>query len=51
MLSNIMIENLKSRGHQMEIRGAIGEANGILINEKGYWGAPDPRGETSAIGY
>ena len=50
-LSSSIIENLKSRGHQMEIRGDIGEANGILINEKGYWGAPDPRGETSAIGY
>ena len=35
----------------MKIRGDIGEANGILIDEKGYWGAPDPRGETSAIGY
>ena len=50
-LSSSIIENLKLRGHQMEIRGDIGEANGILINEKGYWGAPDPRGETSAIGY
>ena len=50
-LSSSIIENLTSRGHQMEIRGDIGEANGILIDEKGYWGAPDPRGETSAIGY
>ena len=50
-LSSSIIENLTSRGHRMEIRGDIGEANGILIDEKGYWGAPDPRGETSAIGY
>ena len=50
-LSSSIIENLTSRGHQMEIRGDIGEANGILIDEKGYWGAPDPRGETSAICY
>ena len=50
-LSSSIIENLTSRGHQMKIRGDIGEANGILIDEKGYWGAPDPRGETSAIGY
>jgi gamma-glutamyltranspeptidase/glutathione hydrolase len=31
--------------------GHIGSANGILINENGYYGGPDPRRENSAIGY
>ena len=50
-LTSAIIGALKSRGHHMEIRGKIGEANGILINEKGYWGGADSRGENTAIGY
>ncbi|MEA1882075.1 MAG: gamma-glutamyltransferase [Candidatus Marinimicrobia bacterium] len=50
-LSNDVVENLKSRGHNIKLRGDIGEANGIMINEKGYWGGADSRGENTAIGY
>jgi len=50
-LSSDIIENLKVRGHDMKLRGNIGEANGIMINEKGYWGGADSRGENIAIGY
>ena len=50
-LTSAIIGALKSKGHHMEIRGKIGEANGIMINEKGYWGGADSRGENTAIGY
>ncbi len=50
-LSSDVVENMKSRGHDMNLRGDIGEANGIMINEKGYWGGADSRGENKAIGY
>ncbi len=50
-LSSDVVENLKARGHNMQLRGDIGEANGIMINEKGYWGGADSRGENTAIGY
>ena len=50
-LSSDVVENMKSRGHDMNLRGDIGEANGIMINEKGYWGGADSRGENTAIGY
>ena len=50
-LSSDVVENMKSRGHHMNLRGDIGEANGIMINEKGYWGGADSRGENTAIGY
>ena len=43
---------LQMKGHQMVERGGyIGEANGIMITEEGYFGGGDCRGETSAIGY
>ena len=50
-LSSDVVKNLKSRGHDMKLRGNIGEANGIMINEKGYWGGADSRGENTAAGY
>tara|TARA_B100000686_G_scaffold99865_1_gene107056 strand:- start:82118 stop:83767 length:1650 start_codon:yes stop_codon:yes gene_type:complete len=52
-LSKDVINNLKLRGHALiPYRwGYIGEANGILINENGFFGGGDVRGETSAIGY
>jgi len=44
--------NLETLGHKLVPRGGyIGEANGILISEDGFWGGGDCRGETSAIGY
>jgi gamma-glutamyltranspeptidase/glutathione hydrolase len=46
--------NLIGRGHTIvNYRGGgyIGEANGILITNDGYYGGGDSRGETSAIGY
>lgn len=50
-LSNKIIKRLKAMGHDVRLRGSIGEANGIMINANGYWGGPDSRGETSGIGY
>ena len=50
-LSNKIILDLTSRGHDLKERGSIGEANGIMINEKGFWGGPDSRGKNTAIGY
>ena len=52
-LSKDVINNLKIKGHQIiPYRwGYIGEANGILIMEDGFYGGGDSRGETSAIGY
>ena len=52
-LSKDVINNLKTKGHQIiPYRwGYIGEANGILIMDDGFYGAGDSRGETSAIGY
>ncbi len=45
--------NLKAMGHVvMPYKwGHIGEANGILITEDGFYGGGDSRGETSAVGY
>lgn len=43
---------LEEKGHKLVQRGGyIGEANGIMISEEGYFGGGDCRGETSAIGY
>ena len=52
-LVNDVINNLKNRGHKINnYRGGyIGEANGIIITEDGFYGGGDSRGETSAIGY
>jgi gamma-glutamyltranspeptidase/glutathione hydrolase len=50
-LSKEIIEELKNMGHDVRMRSSIGEANGIMINEKGFWGGPDSRGENTAIGY
>ncbi len=44
-------KELESRGYKIILRGKYGSANGILINENGYCGGPDPRWENSAIGY
>ena len=52
-LSKDVIQNLESKGHILVPYkwGYIGEANGILITEDGFYGGGDSRGETSAIGY
>jgi len=50
-LSNDVVKNLIARGHDIKLRGEIGEANGIMIDKKGYWGGADSRGENTAIGY
>ena len=46
-------ESLKFKGHKIESYywTKIGEMNAILINEKGYFGAADTRGENTAAGY
>ncbi|MFL2983714.1 MAG: gamma-glutamyltransferase [Candidatus Neomarinimicrobiota bacterium] len=51
-LSEDVLINLKSRGHKIVYRnGYIGESNGIMITNEGFFGGGDCRGETSAIGY
>ncbi|MFC1527785.1 gamma-glutamyltransferase [Candidatus Neomarinimicrobiota bacterium] len=52
-ISDSVREIIISRGHKiMPYKwGHIGSANGILINENGYYGGTDPRRENSAIGY
>ena len=52
-ISDSLREIIISRGHKITPYkwGHIGSANGILINENGYYGGPDPRRENSAIGY
>jgi gamma-glutamyltranspeptidase len=46
-------KSLKSKGHIITPYkwNKIGEINAILINEKGYLGAADTRGENTAVGY
>ena len=50
-LSKGLIKKLTARGHEVKLRGNIGEANGIMIDDQGFWGGPDSRGENTAIGY
>ena len=51
-LNKDVMDNLISRGHKIIYRGGyIGESNGIMITEEGYYGGSDCRGETSALGY
>tara|TARA_Y100000746_G_scaffold232659_1_gene250431 strand:+ start:1338 stop:3032 length:1695 start_codon:yes stop_codon:yes gene_type:complete len=50
-LSKKVIKQLEAMGHNFELRGNIGEANGIMIDENGFWGGADRRGENTAIGY
>ena len=50
-LSKRLIKKLTARGHEVKLRGNIGEANGIMIDDQGFWGGPDSRGENTAIGY
>ena len=52
-LSRDVIKNLEAIGHTLVPYkwGYIGEANGILITEDGFYGGGDSRGETTAIGY
>ena len=51
-LINDLKKALESKNHKLVPRNSyIGEANGIIITEEGYFGGGDCRGETSAIGY
>ena len=50
-LSKKTITKLKKLGHKLELRGYIGEANGIMIDNDLYLGGADKRGENSAAGY
>ena len=52
-LSDSVQNELEKRGHEIipyKWR-YLGSANGILINEDGYYGSPDPRGENAMVGY
>ena len=51
-LINDLKNALESKNHKLVPRNSyIGEANGIIITEEGYFGGGDCRGETSAVGY
>jgi gamma-glutamyltranspeptidase/glutathione hydrolase len=50
-LSQKIISELEERGHKVVTYNSIGSANGILIEENGYWAGPDPRSENAAAGY
>ena len=50
-LSKKIIKQLEEMGHNLKLRGNIGEANGIMIDENGFWGGADKRGENTAVGY
>ena len=52
-ISDKIKHELEKLGHTVEMYPykKIGSANGILIDENGYWGGADPRRENSAIGY
>ena len=52
-LSKDVEQNLINRGHVIRSYrwGTIGQANGIMIGEKGFYGGADPRGENATEGY
>ena len=51
-LINDLKNALERKNHKLVPRNSyIGEANGIIITEEGYFGGGDCRGETSAVGY
>ncbi|NHZ86475.1 MAG: gamma-glutamyltransferase, partial [Planctomycetia bacterium] len=52
-IANAVQKELESRGYEIILYkwGYIGSANGILIKDDDYYGAPDPRWENSAVGY
>ena len=52
-LSKDVEQNLINRGHIIRSYrwGTIGQANGIMIGEKGFYGGADPRGENATEGY
>ena len=50
-LSPDTLDLLQEKGHQLRPRGAIGDANSILIKDGAYWGVKDPREFGSALGY
>ena len=52
-LSKDVKQNLINRGHTiLPYRwSTIGQANGIMIGEKGFYGGADPRGENATEGY
>ncbi len=52
-LSKDVEQNLINRGHTIRSYrwNTIGQANGIMIGEKGFYGGADPRGENATEGY
>ena len=52
-LSKDVEQNLINRGHTIRPYrwSTIGQANGIMIGEKGFYGGADPRGENATEGY
>jgi gamma-glutamyltranspeptidase/glutathione hydrolase len=52
-LSKDVLMNLNQKGHVTKIHPWVewGQANCIMINENGYYGGADSRGENTAVGY
>lgn len=52
-LSKDVLKNLNQKGHVTKIHPWVewGQANCIMINENGYYGGADSRGENTAVGY
>ena len=52
-LSKDVEQNLINRGHTIRSYrwSTIGQANGIMIGENGFYGGADPRGENATEGY
>ena len=52
-ISKDVNNNLENMGHVIVPYrwGYIGEANGITIDDDGFYGGADSRGETAAVGY
>ena len=49
--SSETIHALEARGHSIIVRGSIGEANCIQVEEGLIYGSADSRRNSSAIGY
>jgi gamma-glutamyltranspeptidase/glutathione hydrolase len=50
-LSRDTIQLLMQKGHKLVKKSAMGDAQSIVKNENGLWGASDPRGHGVVLGY
>ena len=51
-LNQDTVNMLKAMGHPLVVKSAMGSTQSIMVTEKGYWGAADPRSrDAKAAGY